>query len=308
MPRFLLLLAITVAVAVTLYVASRPPEDQLGKIVTISNGLGGKQKAIFFSSREKMPLIVDLHYWSGDYLTRSGTDEPIDRLILDQGWNYIRPDLAGPNNRPEACCSELVIASITAAIDYAQSKGRVDDQAIFIVGASGGGYTALCYLMRGDRRVDGYVVWAPIVDLVAWSKETAGTKYHTDIMRCTASEGELDVHAARRRSPIYMPRPSYVPPVAILAGVRDGVDGSVPYSHAVRMFTKLTDVDVPVDVLRELACGQPTDKDAPLLADRRVLHRSRSSPVELTIFDGTHEMLSEPTIDVLRRLVSQSRL
>lgn len=308
MPRFLLLLAITLGVAATLYLLNRPPEEQLGEIVTISNGLGGSQKAVFFPSREKMPLVVDLHYWSGDYLTRSGTDQPIDGLIFQQGWNYIRPDLAGPNDRPEACCSDLVVASITAAIDYAQSAGRVDDQAIFIIGASGGGYTALCYFMKGDPRIDGYVVWAPIVDLVAWFKETEGTKYHTDIMRCTASEGVLDVAAARQRSPIDMPRPRYMPPLAILAGVRDGVDGSVPYSHAVRMFERLSELDMPIPVLQALACGQSTDDGLPLLGDRPVLHRSQRSTIELTIFDGTHEMLAQPTLEFLRQLATRGRL
>src|SRR5690606_11465605 len=65
------------------------------------------QPAIFYRSKalEKMPLIVSLHSWSNCYLNV----DPHAKNIKEKDWNYIYPNFRGPNNRPEACGSLLVV-------------------------------------------------------------------------------------------------------------------------------------------------------------------------------------------------------
>lgn len=112
---------------------------------------------------EPQPLIVSLHTWSGGYSQK----DPVTADIEARDWNYIHPHFRGFNNRPEAMVSDLVLADIDDAIDYAIAHGNVDSDQIHIVGVSGGGLATLAAYMELDRPIKSFNAWVPISDLNA---------------------------------------------------------------------------------------------------------------------------------------------
>ena len=275
------------------------------KIVHIpATGPAPFQKARFFSAATPAPLIVDLHYWSADQRGYSGDDARLDTLVAERGWNFIRPALAGPNNTPEACCSDGVIAAVNSAIAYAKAHGPVTE--VYIVGGSGGGYTTLCAAMSQKVAARAFYAWAPITDLVAWHAEHAGDKYGRDVLQCTASRGAaINVDEARRRSPMYMPLPDTLPNLHIYAGIQDGSGprGTVPPAHSTRFFNRIAASQHQSPISFETVETMVVDRRGPdssagaLVGDRAVhLHR-QAGPVDLVIFEGGHEVLARPTVE-----------
>ena len=88
------------------------------EVVEIKSPIDGEtQKAYFYktTSSEPQPLIVSLHTWSFDYTQY----DSINIQSVEKDLNYIHPDFRGPNKSKDACCSDLVISDIDAAIDFA---------------------------------------------------------------------------------------------------------------------------------------------------------------------------------------------
>src|SRR3546814_1506842 len=99
-------------------------------------------------AKEPRPLIVSLHTWSGNYEQR----DTIVNMCIDRGYHYIHPDFRGPNKRPEACGSDLVVSDIDDAITWALENFAVDKEQIHIIGVSGGGFaTVLTYMRRSEE-------------------------------------------------------------------------------------------------------------------------------------------------------------
>src|SRR5258706_10766144 len=141
------------------------------KLVEIRSQADGEiQKAYFYPSTAKdpQPLIVSLHSWSSNYLQ----EDTLSLLSKEKNINYIHPDFRGVNNTKNACCSDLVIADIDAAIDYAIVNGHVDTSKIYVTGRSGGGYATLASFMKAKHRIKKFVAWVPLADLVKWYEQT----------------------------------------------------------------------------------------------------------------------------------------
>lgn len=114
------------------------------KIDIISTSNDKIQNAYSYKSvgDKPRPLIVSLHTWSYNYELQ----DSLSWQSIEKNYNYIHPDLRGPNYTFEACGSELVISDIDDAIAYAIKNGNVDTDNIHIIGVSGGGYaTFLAY-------------------------------------------------------------------------------------------------------------------------------------------------------------------
>ncbi|TCP33815.1 prolyl oligopeptidase family protein [Sphingomonas sp. BK235] len=273
-------------------------------------GHGAAQAARFVAADRPAPLVVDLHQWGETYAGSLGNDVRLDRLVAARGWNYIRPNLAGPNNTPAACCSEGVTDAVKAAVDYAIAHGRVDRRAIYVVGISGGAYTALCTLHSGKVPVRRYIAWVPIADLESWYDHHAFDHYGQDIRQCTASSGKgLDVAAARRRSPLYMPLPAQIPAVHLYHGIRDGMVTSVSPDQSVTWFNRVAlatghDTDIVSDATRLSILDRrvgPDQATGRSVAGRRIHFDRRAGTVQLTLFEGDHEGFMVPTMDELAR-------
>lgn len=243
------------------------------------------------------PLVIALHTWSGDGLQRNFS-------LLEQAelmdWNYFHPDLGGPNDDPQTCCSELLLRRLDRAVSFAVSVtgGLRDD--VHIVGASGGGYTALCYFMSAVDHVASIHAWVPITDLVAWHHESIarGTGFDEDILACTNSESGLDVQEAERRSPLHMVRPDAAPviPLGLYAGIHDGHEGSVPTTHALRMFDRLAqdshEPPLPTPLFDAVAAADTESLVMQgMIGDRAVWLDEHRATMSLTIFEGGHELL-----------------
>jgi len=156
---------------------------------------------------ENKPLVVSLHQWSADYSIYRNS---LAHETKAKNWNYIHPDFRGPNKHVKACGSEYVIADIDESIDWAIKNLPVDTTRIFIVGASGGGYAALCHFMKSRHKIKEYSVWVPISDLKRWyfESKSRNSKYATDIIRCTCEDcNEINLELAVERSPLYWETP-----------------------------------------------------------------------------------------------------
>lgn len=267
------------------------------------------------TSDEPQPLIVSLHTWSGGYSQK----DPVTADIEARDWNYIHPHFRGFNNRPEAMVSDLVLADIDDAIDYAIAHGNVDSDQIHIVGVSGGGLATLAAYMELYRPIKSFNAWVPISDLNAWYWESRGRRfnYADHIMAAIGIDGRIDGNEARRRSPLYKTFPAEVRKGAelrIYAGIHDGHIGCVPISHSVNFYNRIAgELKYGTADLSEIYRCAETDPDLvskdlllSLLEKRinpdyltrgekllgRDIHLTRHyGPVSLTIFEGEHEQL-----------------
>src|SRR6185503_12854586 len=68
-----------------------------------------QQPAMFYAPAiaDPVPLLVVLHTWHGDY--KQTYHSACADWCMQRGWAYLHPDFRGPNTRPEATGSELVI-------------------------------------------------------------------------------------------------------------------------------------------------------------------------------------------------------
>lgn len=279
------------------------------------------QHAYFLRAKsdQPRPLVVTLHQWSSDYTKVDG----MAQLCMDNDYNYIHPDFRGPNNRPEACGSPMVVQDIEDAIDYAIRNANVDTTSIHIIGGSGGGFaTLLCY-MKIRHQIKTFTAWASITNLVDFYYECAGRrekygKYTDDLKRATSGLPEngftpwFNQDEAMKRSPVFMDTPTAQrenSKLFIYAGIHDGcLGGDVPFTHSLKFFNKVvSDFDysdqktlfTAEEMLRLMdwqTTGDPIEKEhLSVLLQRRYLDK-----VQLTLFEGGHEMIPNRILDGLK--------
>ena len=271
------------------------------------------QPAIFHQSKSKQnsPLIVYLHSWSADYT--QGAD--LARKVARLDWNYISPDFRGPNDKPEACGSPLVISDIEDAIDYALQNARVNKKQIHIIGGSGGAYATLLSYMKIKHKVNSFSAWNPITNLVDWYYESIGRKriYSDHIFAATSSKESLNTEEAMRRSPVFMDYPGKIRKDArlfIYHGIHDGYEGQVPVTHSLNFYNELIKKIDPeekqalipekdyMDLLVK-RCFPGTISANELIGDRKVHYRRTYNNIQILIFEGKHEMLNDVVLDLI---------
>lgn len=278
------------------------------EIVDIKSPLDGTiQKAYFYRSRssEAKPLIVSLHTWSHDYTQF----DSINDLCVSKDLNYIHPNFRGVNNHKDACCSELVLSDIDAAIDYALAHGNVDSDRIYVIGTSGGGYATLATFMKSRHKIKKFAAWVPLVDLSKWYRETRirKLKYADEIMACTSSSGgELNLEVARAKSPMYWQTPVHKledSEVKIYCGVYDGMtgNGTIPITHSINFYNKLMDdmggdaksSKVRDDEKLHLLEHRSSLMSGEKIGNREVFLEKSHGNTHLILFEGGHEILTE---------------
>ena len=286
--------------------------DNAFSIASIKSSLDSTiQKAYYYQTKSKSPkpLIVSLHTWSGDYTQYDALAE----LCCNKDLNYIHPDFRGPNNSSEACCSDLVLSDIDDAITYALENFNVDSDQIYIIGFSGGGYATLSTFMKSKHDIKKFSAWASISDLVAWHKESKilqNFEYVDDILRCTESDGKLNMEFAQQKSPINWQTPVHKlehQKLNIYAGIYDGLQGNVPITHSINFYNKvLKDLNVKDSVyyVSEREKLLLLEKRESLgkfgnLSDRQIFLKKTCKNISLEIFEGEHEILSEYVLNEL---------
>lgn len=267
---------------------------------------GTKQAAMWYAPKggKRAPLLVALHPWSAGY--RRGQSVPYAEWCIRKGWVFIHPDFRGPNVRPEACGSELVVQDILGAVEHARKSADVDEERVYLMGASGGGYATLLMAGRAPMTWTAASAWVPILDLAVWHGDSKArkNKYMKETEDCCGgapgSSAEADRQYERRSVKTYLAAAVDVP-LDINAGITDGHTGSVPISHTLLAFNMLAR---PEDRLsaEEIEYFVKTQSVPPHLrqdiydatyGEKRPLFRRSSNRVRVTIFQGGHDELYE---------------
>lgn len=289
--------------------------------------LSAAERAIPKSS-SPAPLLVYLHSWSGDYKQRNlGWFQQ----AVQRDWIYMQPDFRGPNQRPEACGSALARQDVLDAIAWVRDRWLVDDQRIYLAGASGGGHMAMLMAGHHPDRFSAVSAWVGISDLAQWYRFRVGVspqdKYAAMIVASLqgvpGSSAQVDADY-QERSPLYQLADTGDLPIDLAAGIWDGKRGSVPIWHTLAAFNALARqhgvAGVDPGTMRMLqerepppqqpanspgiseSDTEPSTRDDPRGRYPREIHlRQYAGPVRVTIFEGGHESLPETACQWLAR-------
>lgn len=247
-------------------------------------------------------VLISLHSWSGDYRQA----DPLRAVIVGKGWGYIRPNLWGANDHPLACLSPEAVRALDACFEYAKTQWGVAPENIVLVGHSGGAHAALGYWHLGAHRPAAVVAWNPITSLDEWyrfvSTRPDYRKYAVSLEQVLGFRGVLNPEAARARSPLHMPvRSGDWSPLYVFAGLHDGWSGSVPVWHSLAYFNKFAQPGQSISpeklhalVNREglVPCGMTVE-------GRVIYHQASAGPLQLTVFEGGHEVLLETYVQTI---------
>jgi pimeloyl-ACP methyl ester carboxylesterase len=298
--------------------AASPPEKQAGpqldpelQVTITSSADGSAQPAIFWlppgaaaqETGPRVPLVVFLHSWSTDLMTSGPALEQSQK----RGWIFAGPNFRGPNNQPEACASDLAVQDVLDSVNYAKQHARVDEDRVYLVGGSGGGFMALLMAARAPQAWDRVSAWVPITDLAAWHafSRQQGNQYAGMMEACFGGAPDTPARVAEygRRSPLFILAQAKGIPIAIDSGLRDGHDGaSVPLSHTLRAFNELAKANGHDDKMLSEEDIQTLTQEARIpehLAGEKeeeagrehaVLFRRYAGPVRVTVFDGGHSV------------------
>lgn len=280
--------------------------EEVKEVTYRSKADDGDQSALFYVPETSKPtaLLVALHPWSADY--RSGTDGPAyAKECIRRGWAMVHPNFRGPNNRPEAVGSELVVQDILSSVEFAKQQANIDPERIYLVGVSGGGYAALLLAGRSPETWTAVSAWVPIADLSVWHQES---RYETKRVywrhleaACGGPPGaseEVDQQYKLRSAVTWLPEAKEVP-IDINAGIHDGHSGSVPVSHSLWAFNCLAknSAQFPEDVVKSIRKSAKIPKtmrftgNDEAFGSKEVLMRRKSGNARITIFDGGHEIV-----------------
>jgi poly(3-hydroxybutyrate) depolymerase len=268
---------------------------------------GEIQPALFYAPdrEEKKPLLVALHTWSGDYLQDSSI--PYAQWCIEKEWVFIHPNFRGPNRAPQATGSDLAVQDVLDAVEYTKKNASVDEDRIYLIGVSGGGYMSLLMAGRAPEVWAGVSAWVPLTDLKQWHIDSveAGREYAQDIVASVGGDPTKDPAAAeecRKRSPLTYLDAAKSVPIDINAGIHDGHTGSIPIRHSLEAFNLLAD---PKDRISEAEIDYMVEKEQippdlqveveedPLYGEKKVLFRRESNNVRITLFEGGHEIIFE---------------
>ncbi len=287
-----------------------PGNYQSVEIEVASTADGAKQRCRlnipqgYNSNGPSVPLVVLLHSWSADYRQANPV---LERLAAVNGWLCLRPDFRGPNQHPEACGSALAQQDILDALDFVLQNYRVDQERVYLCGASGGGHMTMMMAARHPKRWRAASAWVGISDLTAWHARHANSRYG-EMMRksCGGRPGESEAIDAeyRNRSPIHFLDGVGNLPLDLAAGIHDGHQGSVPISHTLNAFNVIAQSHKAKMISPEemnqlsqkngrLAQPQPGDEMRDDAWERDIYLRRQAGNTRVSIFEGGHEGIAE---------------
>jgi len=275
-----------------------------------------EQPALFWAppsqKDRKYPLLVALHTWSGDY-RQAGGEVKYAEWCLQQGWIFIHPNFRGPNLSPEAMGSDLMIEDIRAAVEWAKQKAPVDESRIYAIGVSGGGHATQLLAGRTPEIWAGISSWCGISDIATWHTETteAGrTNYakHIELsLGGPPDETDTTMAEASHRSPLTWLENASSVPLDLCHGIRDGRDGSVPFTHSLNAWNTVVPESArlsPAVIASFYETLAPPPCDAaglidPLFGIHVPLFRKTHGNTRVTIFQGGHEIIHNAALNWL---------
>lgn len=267
------------------------------------------------ASTERVPLLIFLHSWSGDY--RQDNRKWLEQAV-DRGWIYFHPNFRGRNDDPQACGSPLARQDILDGLDWVCEHYQVDPSRVYLAGTSGGGHMAMLMAARHPERFSAVSAWVGISDLAEWyrfhCKAGVPANYAQMVAACCGGapgdSGATDAEY-RERSSIHWLQGVADLPLDLNAGVTDGKTGSVPFLHSLRAFNVVATAgghaaipQAEMDQLWKngrLADPQPQDTADDRSYGREIHLRRHAGPARVTIFEGGHEGLPLPACDWLEQ-------
>ena len=276
--------------------------------ITITSTLDGQpQKSQFWAPEsaktQSRPLLVMLHSWSADY--RQKADAWMNEAV-QRDWIYIHPNFRGPNNRPQACGSQLARQDVLDAIDDAIRRFKVDESRVYLAGTSGGGHMTMLMAAYYPQRFSAASAWVGISNLADWYRfhvkdGKPGRYAQMTANSCGGAPGSSAAVDAeyKARSPLFHLHRVGDLPLDLNVGVNDGHTGSVPVRHTLQAFNVVAKAGKhPLVSEREMAeLWEQRKLTTPLESDQvvdtsygRQLHLRRyAGPARVTIFEGGHE-------------------
>ncbi len=272
-----------------------------------------RQAAMYYQAQgeEEQPLLVALHTWSGGYTQNC---KSYGNFCVKKNWHFIFPDFRGPNHKPQALGSELMVADIVAAVEFVQQNAKVDNRRIYLMGGSGGGHATLLLAGRHPEIWAAASAWCPISDVLAWHQECtlAQRGYAGQIEKACGGNPASSVEAkaeAVRRSPLTYLAAAREIPLDIATGLHDGHTGSVPVSHSLNAFNLLAlpEDRIPEEDIRFITTQRavpghylPPPPD-PAYGKRQLHFRRQSHRTRVTLFEGGHSILSNVGLQWLEK-------
>lgn len=283
-----------------------------------SDGDGSMQPTLiwFPKSDEPVPLLVALHTWSSDY-RQTGGEVQYAEWCRQAGWAFIHPNFRGINKTPEAMGSDLVVADIRSAVDFAKSETSIDGNRIYCIGVSGGGHASMLMAAREPELWAGVSAWCGISDIAAWHHQCKGTsfdRYATMIESALGGAPDASTElrdAAWHRSPLnWIAKADRLPPLDLNHGINDGRAGSVPFTHSMLAFNAAVPAPTALNVdaidklyqtrrvpeeLQRINAARPDS----LYGNHVPVFRRTVGTSRLTLFDGGHEIVHEAALNWL---------
>jgi pimeloyl-ACP methyl ester carboxylesterase len=265
----------------------------------------------FDAKGKPVPLLVGLHSWSRDLEYRSWS---LERAADEHGWIYLYPNFRGPNRHPDACGSPLAQQDILDAIAWAKERYPVDEDRVYLVGASGGGHMTMLMVGRHPQVWAAASAWVGISDLSAWYERHASDRYG-QMMRLSCGGAPGDSPAIdrqyRARSPLTHIHQARNVALDLNTGVHDGHSGSVPVRHSLDAFNAIARAAGHEPISEEeiaqlsrpdghLEKPRPSDRLEDPSYGRSIHLRRRAGPVRVTVFEGGHEFLPDAAIAWLK--------
>jgi pimeloyl-ACP methyl ester carboxylesterase len=278
---------------------------------------GSLQPMLVYSatSKEKRPLLVGLHTWSGDY-KQAGGEAVYARWCIENDWHFIHPHFRGPNKTPDACGSEKVVQDILDAVQYMKTHYNVDENRIYLVGVSGGGYAALLMAGRAPDVWAGVSAWAPISDIHAWwqqkdtGKQSGYARHIENAVGGRPDENKEAMQECIKRSPVTYLQNAAGVNLDINAGITDGhKGGSVPFTHSLYAFNTVVPEKAHIDPAQivefyerqALPAGLEKAEKDPLYGEKQVIFRNVHKNTRVSIFQGRHEIIHHAALNWLAR-------
>tara|TARA_R110002096_G_scaffold105923_6_gene233078 strand:- start:4045 stop:5055 length:1011 start_codon:yes stop_codon:yes gene_type:complete len=288
--------------------------ESVERVEFVSAGDKSLQPALFWKPAEKsgkVPLLVALHTWSYDF-TQSGNEVYYSDWCQQMGWAFIHPNFRGPNWTPEAMGSDLAVADVLSAVEFAKQEASIDEARIYLIGVSGGGHMSLLMAGRAPKLWAGVSAWCGISDIAAWHQQcTANEQFvryaeHIELALGGSPADDPDrLQSARNRSPLTWLSAASGVPLDINHGVHDGRIGSVPFSHSLQAWNAV--VPESGRLSAPVMAGFYETQKAPvpfagtdeLYGSRQPVFRQANGNTRLTIFEGGHEIIHEAALNWL---------
>ncbi|NLE02033.1 MAG: prolyl oligopeptidase family serine peptidase [Fibrobacter sp.] len=263
------------------------------------------QPALFYNSGsdKKKPLLLALHSWSEDYLSRLSI--PYGIWAVKNDWVMIHPHYRGTFTNSSATLSESAVQDIIDAVDYAKKNALIDESRIYVCGFSGGAMATLVMVGRYPKIWAAASAWAPVYDLSQWYQTTkkASHNYSRHIKNSCGGPPlpgtEAETECRKRSVSTYLSNArGQKVPVYIAAGIKDRF---VPPGHSLQSFNDLADkqdwiAEEDITYINNYHTLPQYLRDSvsdPLFEDAgfKVLFSRKSSDVTLQIFDGDHDII-----------------